>query len=500
VGSPTMTPTPPPRPHRSIAGPVVLILMGVLFLCGTMGILEIHSLGRLFARFWPALLILWGVLKLIEYEQAKRSGQPARGIGVGGVFMMLFLIGAGLIATQAARVDWKSLGEHIQMGDNRGLDEIFGGSTFDYSDELSQEIPAGSTLHVNDERGTITVNVGNGQTMKVSVRKKVRTEREQDAENYNSKTKPQIIVVDKIVTLNANTQGAGDKGVTTDMDIYVPPNTALMITSGRGDVTIAGMSSNVEVDHHRGEVNINDHTGNVSLNLDGSSARLAHVKGDVTIQGKANEVAVEDVNGAVRLNGEFQESVRLVRVSKTVSFRSSRTEMEFARLDGRLDLDSGDLRADSLSGPMRLTTRSKDVALEGVSGDLRLQDENGTVEVGLYKPGNIQIDNRKGDVQVSIPPNTAVKVEARTHQGEIQSDFEEIKVDNHDNQSSASGSIGTNGPRLVMNCEKGRIEIRKGTVAVAAPAEPIPPATPSKPGKPAKALPAPKAKPVESEN
>jgi len=220
----------------------------------------------------------------------------------------------------------------------------------------------------------------------------------------------------------------------------------------------------------------------------------------VTIQGKANEVAVEDVDGAVHLNGEFQESVRLVRVSKTVSFRSSRTEMEFARLDGRLDLDSGDLRADSLSGPMRLTTRSKDVALEGLSGDLRLEDENGTVEVGLHKPGNIQIDNRKGDVQISIPPNTPIKVEARTREGEIESDFEEIKVDNHNNQSSASGSIGTNGPRLVMNCEKGRIEIRRGTVSVIPPAPPIPPATPGKSGKPAKALPAPKAKPVESEN
>jgi DUF4097 and DUF4098 domain-containing protein YvlB len=495
-----MTPPRPPRPHRSIAGPVVLILMGVLFLCGTMGILEIHSLGRLFARLWPALLILWGVIKLIEYEQAKRLGQPARGIGVGGVFLMLFLICAGLIATQAARVDWKSLGEHIQLGDDQGLDEIFGGSTFNYSDELRQEIPAGSTLHVNDERGTITVNVGDGKTMKVSVRKKVRAEKEQDAENYNSKTKPQITVGDKVVTLNANTQGAGDKGVTADMDIYVPLNTALVVTSGRGDVTIAGMSSNVEVNHHRGEVNINDHTGNLSLSLDGSSARLAHVKGDVTIQGKANEVAVEDVDGAVHLNGEFQESVRLVRVSKTVSFRSSRTEMEFARLDGRLDLDSGDLRADSLSGPMRLTTRSKDIALEGLSGDLRLEDENGTVEVGLHKPGNIQIDNRKGDVQVSIPPNTPIKVEARTREGEIESDFEEIKVDNHNNQSSASGSIGTNGPRLAMNCEKGSIEIRKGTVAVVPPAPPIPPATPAKSGRPAKALPAPRAKPVESEN
>src|SRR5208337_2152661 len=183
------------------------------------------------------------------------------------------------------------------------------------------------------------------------------------------------------------------------------------------------------------------------------------------------------------------------------SFRSSRTDMEFSRLDGRLDLDSGDLRADSLAGPMHLTTRSKDISLEGLSGDLRLEDSNGTVEVGLRKPGNIQIDNRKGDIQVSIPPNTAIKVEARTREGEIESDFDEIKVDNRDNQGSASGSIGTNGPKLVMNCEKGAIEIRKGTVAVSAPAAPpIPPAAPGKPGKPAKALPAPKAAPVESEN
>src|SRR6204780_5676547 len=110
--------------------------------------------------------------------------------------------------------------------------------------------------------------------------------------------------------------------------------------------------------------------------------------------------------------------------------------MEFAPLDGRLDLDSGDLRADTLTGPMRLTTRSKDVALEGFSGGLRLEDSNGTVEVGLRKPGNIQIDNRKGDVQVSIPPNTPIKVEARTREGDISSDFEEIKVESNAKESN----------------------------------------------------------------
>jgi DUF4097 and DUF4098 domain-containing protein YvlB len=492
---------PPPRlPRRSIAGPVVLILMGILFLLGTMGIMDIHHLGSLFARFWPALLILWGVLKLIEYEQAKRYGQPTRGIGVGGVFMMVFLIMAGLIATQASHVDWKNLGDHIQLGDDEGLDEIFSGQTFDYSGELSSDIAAsGNSLHINDDRGTITINVSdsNDKKLKVSWRKKVRAEKQEEADRYNAKTDPRITQGDKVTTLDANTGGAGDKSVTVDMDVYVPSNTSLVIVSRRGDVTIAGMSGTVEINHQRGEVNVSDHTGNVTLNLDNSSVQLEHIKGDVTIQGKANEVAVEDVDGPLHLNGEFQESVRLVRIGKTVTFHTSRTEMEFARIDGRLDLDSGDLRADSITGPMRLTTHSKDISLEGLSGDLRLEDGNGTVSVGLYKPGNIQIDNRKGDVQVTIPPNTAVKVEARTRGGDIESDFSEIKIDSRDDQASATGSIGTNGPKLALNCDKGSIEIRKGAVAVMAPAPPIPPAAP---GKPAKALPAPKAKPVESEN
>jgi len=96
------------------------------------------------------------------------------------------------------------------------------------------------------------------------VRKKVRAEKQEDADNYNRSTKPQLTVTDRVVTLNANTQGAGDKGVTADMDIFVPANTALVITSSRGDVTVAGMAANVEVNHHRGEVSVNDQTETLS--------------------------------------------------------------------------------------------------------------------------------------------------------------------------------------------------------------------------------------------
>ena len=73
----------PPRPPRSMAGAIVLIVIGGLFLLGTMGILNAHGLVVLFGRFWPALLILWGIIKLMEHEQAKRAGFPSRGIEIG---------------------------------------------------------------------------------------------------------------------------------------------------------------------------------------------------------------------------------------------------------------------------------------------------------------------------------------------------------------------------------------------------------------------------------
>jgi len=407
---------------------------------------------------------------------------------------------SGLAATQFVHM-WPNIRDNIHLGDDNDWEDWAGGTAYDYSDELSKEFPAGGTLRIDNQHGAVNINVAeDSHSIKVSVRKKIRADRQEDADGYNTKTKPSLSINDKIVTLNANAQGAGDKSVVTDMDVFVPRNVELVITGRRGDITINGVTGNTSINHQHGDVTVSEHTGNVSIDMQSSSARLSHIKGDVTIQGRGNEVAVEDIDGATHLNGEFQESVRLVRITKTVSFKSARTDMEFTRLDGRLDLDSGDLRADSIVGPMRLITRSKDISLDGLSGDLRLQDNNGTVEVGLHKPGNVQIENHKGDVQVTLAPNTAVRVEARSRGGEITSDFSELQISNNDSQASATGSIGVNGPNLVINNEHGSVEIRRGNVAVAPPPPPPVPVAPGKAGKSGKALPAPKAAPVESEN
>src|SRR5215813_13607080 len=99
---PQFSPLPPPPPprHRSFAGPLVLIIVGVVFLLGTMRVLSVARLAHLFANYWPVLLILWGVIKLIEHMQAQREGTRASGIGAGGVLLVIMIVVFGLVATQ----------------------------------------------------------------------------------------------------------------------------------------------------------------------------------------------------------------------------------------------------------------------------------------------------------------------------------------------------------------------------------------------------------------
>ena len=498
MASPTQPPVAPlpPRPRRrSFAGPLVLIILGLVFLLGNLHLISWMRLGTLFAHYWPLLLILWGIIKFVEYQQAQREGLPARGIGFGGVCLVIFIVVFGLMATQASRVHWEQFRNNINIDDS-DLDNIFG-ETFNYDDHLEQAVPpTTTTLRVNNDHGAVRVTPSDDNKITVTVRKKVGADSQSDADKYNAGTKPLITSTGTLLTLDARTQAAGNHSLQSDLDISIPRKMALQITSRHGEVSVTGRDGQVEINNQHGEVSVEDVTGNVALTIERSSAKVEQITGDVHIDGRLNEVSVTDIKGAAQFDGEFQESVKLARITKGVAFKSSRTDLEFSRLDGDLDLDSDDLHADQLAGPLHLSTRSKQIRLDEVSGDVRVQDENGGIEVSMRSLGNVQIDSRNGDIHLSVPDKAGFHVDAHTRDGEIQSDFPELKIDNGEREAKAAGTVGNAASHIVLNNEHDGIEIRK-TSAKAAPAAPAAPATPAKP---ARALPPPKSKVEPKEN
>jgi hypothetical protein len=497
---------PVPRRRRSFAGPFVLIVFGTVCLLGTMRVLSMNRMWHLFANYWPVLLILWGVIKLIEHQQAQREGVRASGIGAGGIFLVIMIVVFGLIATQLERVNWSGLRDEMNFDDN-DFSNIFG-EAYNFSDHLEQDFPAGASLKVIDNHGAVSVHASQDNKITVVVRKRVGADSQSDADKYNGETKPTITAIGGLVTLDARVEGAGDHPVETDLDVSLPRKVPVTIISRRGDVDLSGRDGNIDVSAQHSNTSVADVNGNVKVTQEKGSVKVEQVTGDVHVEGRMNEVSVNDVKGSAQLDGEFQESVKVARIAKTVSFKSPRTDMEFSRLDGSLDLDSDELHADALTGPLHLKTGYKNIHLEGVSGDVRLQDNNGTIEVGMRTLGNVQIDSRNGDIQLSLPDKAGFRVDARTRDGEIQSDFPELKVNNDEHEGTANGSVGNGAAHIVLSNEHDGIEIRKAPEG-GGPKEGVPGGVTggvqggvpgAKQGKPAKSLPAPKEKVEPTEN
>jgi hypothetical protein len=451
-----------------MTGPFILIIVGVIFLLGNMHLISWGRLGVWFAHYWPLLLIVWGVLKLVEHQRAKQEGVAAPGIGAGGVVLLIFLIIAGLTASEVSHVKWD------ELSDQWGLDEShfpFTGNSFEFDDQLTQAMPGGAAVKIVNDRGAVNVNISNNEKIEVSVHKKIRADKENEANQWNEQTKPQITVSGNLITINANTRGAGNHPVMADLNISLPRKAAVTIAAQRGDVNVMGRDGTVEIANQHGDVNVEDVNGDVNLNLDRSSVsmgghnsvRVSQVSGDVSVQGRSDEVSISDVKGAVRLNGDFTDSVKLSKIGKSVSFKTSRTDLELAKLNGDLDLDSDSLRADNVMGPLHVSTRSKDITLEGVSGDARIQNENSTVQIGLKAAGNIQIDNRNGDITVGVPDKVGFKLDARSQGGEVDANFPGVKVVNDDNGGTGAGTVGNGAAHLVLNSQHGNVTVHKGT-------------------------------------
>lgn len=457
MSSPQPVPYPPYR--RSIVGPIVLITVGAFFLLANLHLVAWPNIGYWFARYWPLLLILIGVIKLAEHYAAQRAGYRTSGIGAGGVIFLIFVVVFGLAATRASHVNWNGVGEDMNWDNNW----TWFGQSYSFNDQIDQPFPAGASLQVVSDSGNVNINSWDQNTMRVVVHKRVVSDSQDAANKVNDVTKPTVVAADNLLTVNANTTGGGSSRVTSDLDIYLPAAAAADISTRRGDVLVRTRVGEVKVLTSHGDVTVEDVKGNATLRMRGGDAQVNNVTGNVSLESHVSDTTISNVTGALRLSGDFTGSMRLTKIGGGVQFTSSRTDLHFAKLDGEMTMDMGELRVSQLTGPFSVVTRSKDIHLDNVTGDIKVENTNGEVDVHATKLplGTISIDNHRGEIQVTLPAKAAFQLDARTQRGEIESDFSELHVDSARGQATAAGAVGSGGPKLQITNQFGGIQIRK---------------------------------------
>src|SRR5262249_7661528 len=151
----------------------------------------------------------------------KQDGLPAPGIGAGSIVFLVFFILFGLSVSSAHRVmskaNWDAVGDEVDI-DGFDVGNIFG-QKFEYTQNLEEALPPGASLSVVADRGDIRVTPGTDDKVHVAIRKVIRADSQEEANNKNTRVAPSISVAGTVVSIDAMHKNSDWDGVTTDMEI-----------------------------------------------------------------------------------------------------------------------------------------------------------------------------------------------------------------------------------------------------------------------------------------
>ncbi|WP_263358440.1 DUF4097 family beta strand repeat-containing protein [Acidicapsa ligni] len=475
----------------SVAGPIILIGVGIVALLMITGRLESNVFWDWFARYWPVLLIGVGLIALAEWAIDLRSDQPRSRRFGGYIWFVVLLVIVGT-STSGIHHIWGPLQSQFDDNDDSDSFNPFRQPQHDIDQQvLSTQIPANAQVEIQNPHGDVSIAAGDDPKIVVSAHQVAYANSDSDAKKIFDQQQAHVTVTGGAVLVKVDGSAKGR----TNLTITVPRTASINVKSERGGVTIAGLTGNVDAALDHGDMEATGITGRVHAHLSRQGDFSAHdIKGDITLEGNGSNLTISDVRGKVTLQGEYSGDIHLERVDQEVVFHSSRTDLELGRLPGDMSMSLDALHVTQVAGPVRVVTHSKDIEMSQVYGDTHIEDKDARVEVDMAGSYPVDVKNNKGDIEVSLPADAAVTVDGRTHNGDIVADFP-LVISGDDNKTIA-GNIGKGGPQLTLSTQNGDLHLRKGsdapplppvvgvTGAPAAPRAPNAPRAPSQPGVP----------------
>ncbi len=102
-----------------------------------------------------------------------------------------------------------------------------------------------------------------------------------------------------------------------------------------------------------------------------------------------------------------------------------------------------------------------DISLKQIQGVVTVKNSDGSIAVNAVSPvAAMDITNRNGSVDVTVPEKAKFSVQGVAEDGEINSDFK-LSQSSANDRATASGEVGGGGPLLHIVAEKGDIHLRK---------------------------------------
>jgi uncharacterized membrane protein HdeD (DUF308 family) len=494
------------RKPKSPVGGMLLIFFGVLFFAG-----RFHSnlnALQIYGRYWLVLLFIYASVELIRfYSHRQNEGAPPRLFSFGKLFMVMLIVGSGVVANRVAVNNPSVLASLKLPAFFSSVRDSVIGERYTFTDEAIpiSGIKPNTTLTINNSKGNVQIN-GGATTPRAYLVKDVRAWKKDDALEISDKIKLLINQApDGSLTISTNRDEINNEinhEFNTHIQIDVPANLNVTVTNSYGTVTASHIQGGVTVKSSYGRVEAND-IGNANFNLNLSEVNGTTINGSVTVTG-AKSIKLADVKGSVTANAN-NGSVDLRRVSGIVKIESSYrnitlqdlqesatiktnhgnvqinnaanvnitapfTEINASNIKGDLQIESSndEIRATSVSGDIIIKADRADITAEDILGDVNISNAHGEVSVKNFHQGvtvestyrdillttseaivgEINVQNSHGEIRMVLPSAGSFHLDAESEKGQVKAkgfdDFFQM------NKSSMNFVKGTNGPLIKL--------------------------------------------------
>lgn len=452
----------------SLVGPLLIIAIGGLFLANTLQP-ELPIVDML-GRYWPFLLIIWGALRLVEVvAMTSRYGTaPAPGMRAGEwtLVVLVCLIGSGLYAANRFR-PW----QHLGVIAAKRVDMF--GRSYDYA-IAEQQVTAGKAprILIENLRGNVRVIGADAPEVKVSGRKTIRALQESDAVTANQQSPVELTSQGEQIVIRTNQDRvSGEQNVSADLELTVPRAASIEGRGRRGDFEISDLNGDVEISSDNAGVRVQNITGRVRVDVRASDiVRAVNVKGAVEVNGgRGRDVELDTVAGDVVVNGFFSGDMQFRSLAKMLRVQDSRADLRVEKLPGSIHMDLSELSGTKLVGPVRFTSRSRDVNLTDFSQSAEIAVDRGDITLRPVELPLARMDvrTRSGQVDVALPENAKFQIKATTSHGEVSNDFNpalqtEFEGSSKRRGGTLTGAVGS-GATITLATDRGSITLRKDT-------------------------------------
>ncbi|HXC49125.1 MAG TPA: DUF5668 domain-containing protein [Candidatus Sulfotelmatobacter sp.] len=449
---------------------LVLISVGVLLLLSNYGRLE---LGSFIARWWPLMIIFWGAVKLYERTAGHRFGGSGGGRVTGNeAGLVVGVVALVAIVALAGRTRDK-LGEVVDVGD-----------TYTYDiDVTPKKIPANARVVVHNGRGDISVRGSDGQEIRVTAKKTVKSWSETEAARIADRISVGIEQNGDGYEVRPSGFDLSNAKIGVDLEVAIPKKSALSVKTDKGDITVSGISGDVGIADMTGDVDVRGTAGDVNVEMRKGDAKVSSTKGDVKISGKGGEIEVNDTAGSLTVEGEFYGPIRADKAVKGVRMVSSKTDLTLSALTGHFEVGSGNMDIVDVPGNLSLRTRDSEISVENPGGKVMIDNRNASIGVRFPSAPkeDVQITNSSSEIALTVPGSASFEIVADCRNCDISSEFPGLSASKTESgDSHLAGKYGSGkGPKIILKTSYGNISLRRTSVSL--PTPPMPPMPPLPP-------------------